>query len=337
MIGHRKDLLGLEELSADEITSILDTARTFREVLGRPIPKVPSLRGLTAANLFYEASTRTRLSFELAEKRLSADTVSFQTSGSSVSKGETLRDTARNIEAMGIHLVVIRHQASGAPHYLARHLEAGVINAGDGTHEHPTQGLLDIYTMREKRGRIQGLRVAILGDVMHSRVARSNIWGLTKLGASVTIAGPPTMMPAEVERFGITVAKSVDEAIEGADVVNILRIQLERQRGSLYPSLREYARVYGVTSERLRRARPDVTVMHPGPMNRGVEIAQDVADGAHSVILEQVTNGVAVRMAVLYLLAGREASGESGSDASNSTPNVEEKPSHGEATLSPRR
>ena len=338
MIGHRKDLLGLEDLSAEEITSILDTARTFREVLNRPIPKVPSLRGLTAANLFYEASTRTRLSFELAEKRLSADTVSFQTSGSSVSKGETLRDTARNIEAMGIHLVVIRHQASGAPHYLARHLEAGVINAGDGTHEHPTQGLLDIYTMREKRGRIQGLRVAILGDVMHSRVARSNIWGLTKLGASVTIAGPPTMMPAEVERFGVTVAKSVDEAIEGADVVNILRIQLERQRGSLYPSLREYARVYGVTAERLRRAKADVTVMHPGPMNRGVEIAQDVADGVHSVILEQVTNGVAVRMAVLYLLAGRESAGEgSGSDQTNATPNVEEKPSHGEATLSPRR
>jgi aspartate carbamoyltransferase catalytic subunit len=337
MIGHRKDLLGLEDLSAEEITSILDTGRTFREVLDRPIPKVPSLRGLTAANLFYEASTRTRLSFELAEKRLSADTVSFQTSGSSVSKGETLRDTARNIEAMGIHLVVIRHQASGAPHYLARHLEAGVINAGDGTHEHPTQGLLDIYTMREKRGRIRGLRVAILGDVMHSRVARSNIWGLTKLGASVVIAGPPTMMPAEVERFGVTVAKSVDEAIEGADVVNILRIQLERQRGSLYPSLREYARVYGVTSERLRRAKADVTVMHPGPMNRGVEIAQDVADGAHSVILEQVTNGVAVRMAVLYLLAGREAAGEGGSETASSTPNVEEKPSHGEATLSPRR
>ena len=333
MIGGKKDLLGLEELSAQDIIGILDTARTFREVLDRPIPKVPPLRGMTAANLFFEASTRTRLSFELAEKRLSADTVNFQTSGSSVSKGETLRDTARNIEAMGIHLVVVRHQSSGAPHYLARHLQAGVINAGDGTHEHPTQGLLDIYTMREQRGRIQGLKVAIIGDVTHSRVARSNIWGLTKLGAEVTIAGPPTMMPAEVERFGVRVAKSVDEAIEGSDVVNILRIQLERQRGSLYPSLREYARVYGVTQERLRRARPDVTVMHPGPMNRGVEIAQDVADGEHSVILQQVTNGVAVRMAVLYLLAGRNEAPE----AMPETPTVEATRSHDEPTLSPRR
>ena len=333
MIGGKKDLLGLEDLNAQEIVGILDTARTFREVLDRPIPKVPPLRGMTAANLFFENSTRTRLSFELAEKRLSADTVNFQTSGSSVSKGETLRDTARNIEAMGIHLVVVRHQASGAPHYLARHLEAGVINAGDGTHEHPTQGLLDIYTMREQRGRIAGLKVAIIGDVMHSRVARSNIWGLIKLGAEVTIAGPPTMMPAEVERFGVRVAKSVDEAIEGSDVVNILRIQLERQRGSLYSSLREYARVYGVTQERLRRARPDVTVMHPGPMNRGVEIAQDVADGEHSVILQQVTNGVAVRMAVLYLLAGRNEAPE----APTETPTVEATKSHDEPTLSPRR
>jgi len=334
MIGGKKDLLGLEDLSAQEITGILDTSRTFREVLDRPIPKVPPLRGMTAANLFFENSTRTRLSFELAEKRLSADTVNFQTSGSSVSKGETLRDTARNIEAMGIHLVVVRHQASGAPHYLARHLDAGVINAGDGTHEHPTQGLLDIYTMREQRGRIAGLKVAIIGDVMHSRVARSNIWGLTKLGAEVTIAGPPTMMPAEVERFGVRVAKSVDEAIEGSDVVNILRIQLERQRGSLYPSLREYARVYGVTRERLRRARPDVTVMHPGPMNRGVEIAQDVADGEHSVILQQVTNGVAVRMAVLYLLSRRDTQGDA---AESETPSVEAVKNHDEPTLSPRR
>jgi aspartate carbamoyltransferase catalytic subunit len=333
MIGNRKDLLGLEDLSADEIVSILDTARTFREVLDRPIPKVPSLRGLTAANLFFEASTRTRLSFELAEKRLSADTVNFQTSGSSVSKGESLKDTARNIEAMGIHLVVIRHQASGAPHYLARNLDAGVINAGDGTHEHPTQGLLDIFTIRERRGKIQGLKVAILGDIMHSRVARSNIWGLTKLGASVTIAGPPTMMPFEVERFGVKVAKSVDEAIEGADVVNILRIQLERQRSTLYSTLREYARVYGVTSERLKRAKPDVTVMHPGPMNRGVEIAQDVADGKNSVILEQVTNGVAVRMAVLYLLAGHKAAGE----AAPETPATETPKAHGEPSLHPRR
>ncbi len=333
MIGTRKDLLGLEDLSADEIVSILDTARTFREVLDRPIPKVPSLRGLTAANLFFEASTRTRLSFELAEKRLSADTVNFQTSGSSVSKGETLKDTARNIEAMGIHLVVIRHQASGAPHYLARNLNASVINAGDGTHEHPTQGLLDIFTIRERRGKIAGLRVAIIGDIMHSRVARSNIWGLTKLGASVTVAGPPTMMPLQVERFGVKVAGSVDEAIEGADVVNILRIQLERQRSPLYSSLREYARVYGVTSQRLLRAKPDVTVMHPGPMNRGVEIAQDVADGKHSVILEQVTNGVAVRMAVLYLLAGHKAPEESVPE----TTTMETKKAHGEPSLHPRR
>lgn len=333
MIGQRKDLVGLEDLSAEEITSILDTARTFRDVLDRPIPKVPSLRGLTAANLFFEASTRTRLSFELAEKRLSADTVNFQSSGSSVSKGETLKDTARNIEAMGIHLVVIRHEAPGAPHFLARNLDAGVINAGDGTHEHPTQGLLDIFTMRERRGRVAGLRVAIIGDVAHSRVARSNIWGLTKLGASVTIAGPPTMIPAEVERFGVTVSKSVEEAIEGADVVNILRIQLERQRSTLYSSLREYARVYGVTSERLRRAKPDVTVMHPGPMNRGVEIAQDVADGEHSVILEQVTNGIAVRMAVLYLLAGHKAPGEPAAE----TPSTETKQTHGEPSLPPRR
>jgi aspartate carbamoyltransferase catalytic subunit len=333
MIGNRKDLLGLEELKAEEIVSVLDTARHMREVLDRPIPKVPSLRGLTAANLFFEASTRTRLSFELAEKRLSADTVNFQTSGSSVSKGETLRDTAANIEAMGIHVVVIRHQASGAPHYLAKVLDAGVINAGDGTHEHPTQGLLDIYTMREHKGRVDGLRVAILGDILHSRVARSNIWGLTKLGAKVTIAGPATMMPAEVEKFGVTVAKSVDEAIEGADVVNILRIQLERQRAGLYPSLKEYSRVYGVTRERLRRAKPDVLVMHPGPMNRGVEIAQDVADGEHAVILEQVTNGVAVRMAVLYLLAGQKAAPETTTE----TPNLEASKRHDEPTLSPRR
>jgi len=333
MIGQRKDLLGLEDLTADEILSILDTARTFREVLDRPIPKVPSLRGITAANLFYEPSTRTRLSFELAEKRLSADTVSFQTAGSSVSKGETLKDTARNIEAMGIHLVIVRHHASGAPHYLARNLNAGVINAGDGTHEHPTQGLLDIYTMREHKARVTGLRVAIVGDILHSRVARSDIWGLKKLGAEVVVAGPTTMMPVEVERFGVTVAKSVDEALEGADVVNILRVQLERQSSTLYSTLREYARVYGITLERLRRARPDVLVMHPGPMNRGVEIAPEVADGEHSVILEQVTNGVAVRMAVLYLLAGQKDAPGASAEATLS----EGKRPHGRSTLSPRR
>jgi len=326
-------LLSIADLDRREIVELLDLTDSFVEVSERAIPKVPALRGKTVVSLFYEDSTRTRLSFELAEKRLSADTVNFQTSGSSVSKGETLKDTARNIEAMGIHLVVIRHQASGAPHYLAKVLKAGVINAGDGTHEHPTQGLLDIFTMREHKKRIEGLRVAILGDILHSRVARSNIWGLIKLGAKVTIAGPSTMMPAEVERFGVTVAKSVDEAIEGADVVNILRIQLERQRAGLYPSLKEYSRVHGVTRERLRRAKPDVLVMHPGPMNRGVEIAQDVADGENAVILEQVTNGVAVRMAVLYLLAGQEAAGETATE----TPNVEAAKSHDEPTLSPRR
>jgi aspartate carbamoyltransferase catalytic subunit len=305
----------------------------MREINQRSIKKVPTLRGKLVANLFFESSTRTRFSFEVAERRLSADSIAFTASGSSVSKGETLLDTAKNLMAMAPDAIVIRHSRSGAPHLLARELPCAVINAGDGTHEHPTQGLLDIFTIRERRGRVAGLKVAIIGDIMHSRVARSNIWGLTKLGASVTIAGPPTMMPAEVERFGVTVAKSVEEAIEGADVVNILRIQLERQRGNLYPSLREYARVYGVTRERLRGARSDVTVMHPGPMNRGVEIAQDVADGEHSVILEQVTNGVAVRMAVLYLLAGRDTPAEVGAD----NPTVEEKKSHDEPTLSPRR
>ncbi|HEY7727750.1 MAG TPA: aspartate carbamoyltransferase catalytic subunit, partial [Candidatus Eisenbacteria bacterium] len=244
-----------------------------------------------------------------------------------------LKDTARNVEAMGIHLVVVRHPASGAPHYLARNLDAGVINAGDGTHEHPTQGLLDLYTMREHRGRVTGLRVAILGDIQHSRVARSNIWGLTKLGANVVVAGPPTMMPFEVERFGVTIAKSVDEALEGADVVNILRVQLERQRSALYSTLREYARVYGVTQERLRRAKPDVLVMHPGPMNRGIEIAQDVADGEHSVILKQVTNGVAVRMAVLYLLAGQKGAPKASAEATLR----EGTKRHGHSSLSSRR
>lgn len=304
----RKHLLGLEELTAKEIEVVLDTARSFKEVLERPIPKVPTLRGKTVANLFFEPSTRTRISFELAEKRLSADTVSFSAAGSSVSKGENLKDTARNIEAMQIDMIVIRHHASGAPHFLARSLSCSVINAGDGMHEHPTQGLLDMFTIREYKKRIEGLKVVIVGDIAHSRVARSNIWGLSKLGARVVVCGPWTLMPLEIEKLGVEVSSDIEDALEGADVVNVLRMQLERQKSSLFPTLREYAKCFGITRERLSVAKEDVLVMHPGPMNRGVEIAQDVADGPFSVILEQVTNGVAVRMAVLYLLSGLEAS-----------------------------
>jgi aspartate carbamoyltransferase catalytic subunit len=306
----RKDLLGLEDLSRKEIELILDTACSFQEVLERPIPKVPTLRGKTVANLFFEPSTRTRLSFELAEKRLSADTVSFSAAGSSLSKGESLKDTARNIEAMQIDMIVIRHQSSGAPHFLASCLDCSVINGGDGTHEHPTQGLLDILTILEHKGRIEGLKVVILGDISHSRVARSNIWGLSKLGAKVVLCGPSTLMPLEIERLGVEVTHDLDDALDGADVVNILRIQLERQKQSFLPTLREYARCFGITRQRLSVAKDDVLVLHPGPMNRGVEIAQDVADGPFSVILEQVTNGVAVRMAVLYLLSGVETSAQ---------------------------
>jgi aspartate carbamoyltransferase catalytic subunit len=302
MRDERKDLLDLESLTAAEITDILDTSRTMRQIIDRPIKKVPTLRGKTVANLFFEPSTRTRLSFELAEKRLSADSVNFSAAGSSVSKGETLRDTARNIEAMGVDIVVIRHASSGTPHFISRHVHASVINAGDGIHEHPTQGLLDVYTMREKLGDIKGIRVAIVGDIAHSRVARSNIWALTRLGASVVVCGPSTLMPQEIEAMGVEVSHVVEEALEGADVVNVLRIQKERLESNLLPSLREYAVRFSVTRDRLRRARPDVVVMHPGPMNRGVEIAQDVAEDERSVILEQVTNGVAVRMAVLYQL-----------------------------------
>jgi len=281
----RKDLLDLESLSATEITDLLDTARSMRAVIDRPIRKVPTLRGRTVANIFFEPSTRTRLSFELAEKRLSADSVNFAATGSSLSKGETLRDTVRNIEAMGVDFVVMRHGSSGAPHFVARHVRASVINAGDGTHEHPTQGLLDVYTIRERRGRIENLRVAIVGDVAHSRVARSNIWALTKLGASVIVCGPTTLLPLEIEAMGVEVTYRLDEALEGADVVNVLRIQKERLESNLLPSLREYAVQFGVTQERLRHARADVTIMHPGPMNRGIEIAQDVAEDERAVIL----------------------------------------------------
>ncbi len=299
-----KDLIGLAPLSADQIRLILDTAEPFKEVSERPIKKVPALRGKTIVNLFFEASTRTRISFEFAEKRLSADTVNVASTGSSVSKGETLVDTARNLEAMRIDMVVIRHGSSGAAKFLGDRIRSNVVNAGDGKHEHPTQGLLDILTLRDKFGKIEGLKVAICGDVLHSRVARSNIWGLTKLGAEVAVCGPATLLPRNVEELGVTVIPHIEDAIDWADALNILRLQLERMTAGFIPSLREYNRVFGVTRERLERAPRDLLILHPGPMNRGVEIDSDVADGPHSVILQQVTNGVAVRMAVLYLLAG---------------------------------
>lgn len=301
-----KHLLQLEGMKKDEINLILDTAETFKEVLERPIKKVPTLRGITVVNLFYEASTRTRISFELAEKRLSADTVSFSVAGSSVQKGETLKDTVRNIEAMKIDVVVIRHQASGAPHFLANCVNASVINAGDGAHEHPTQGLLDMFTLKEKYKKISGLKVVIVGDIRHSRVARSNIWGLKTMGAKVSVCGPDTLLPYEIEKMGVEVYDDLDEALLGADVVNILRLQLERQKSGFLPSLREYSKRFGISKERLSLLNENFTIMHPGPINRGVEITPEVADGPYSVILNQVTNGVAVRMAVLYLLYGGE-------------------------------
>jgi aspartate carbamoyltransferase catalytic subunit len=299
-----KDLTGLEYLTRDQIELILDTAEPFKEVSERPIKKVPALRGKTIVNLFFEASTRTRISFEFAEKRLSADTVNVGSSGSSVIKGETLVDTARNLEAMRIDMVVIRHGSSGAAQFLGQRIRSNVINAGDGKHEHPTQGLLDLLTLRDRFGRLDGLKVAICGDVLHSRVARSNIWGLTKVGAEVAVCGPLTLLPRNVHELGVTVLPRIEDAIQWADALNVLRLQLERMQSGFIPSLREYNRVFGVTNERLSRAPKDLVIMHPGPMNRGVEIDSDVADGAHSVILPQVTNGVAVRMAVLYLLAG---------------------------------
>ncbi|MBA3672450.1 MAG: aspartate carbamoyltransferase catalytic subunit [Gemmatimonadaceae bacterium] len=299
-----KDLLGLESLSADQIRLILDTAEPFKEISERAIKKVPTLRGATVVNLFFEASTRTRVSFEFAEKRMSADTVSIASSGSSVSKGETLVDTARNLEAMRIDMVVIRHGASGAARFLAERIESTVINAGDGTHEHPTQGLLDMLTLRDHFKTLEGIRVCICGDVLHSRVARSNIWGLQKMGAEVAVCGPRSLLPNAIDDFGVTVIDRIEDAIQWADALNVLRLQLERMEGGYIPSLREYNRVFGVSSERLARAPKDLLILHPGPMNRGVEIDSDVADGPHSVILNQVTNGVAVRMAVLYLLAG---------------------------------
>lgn len=301
MTWTRKHLLDLESLSADEIRLVLDTAEALKDVSTRSIKKVPSLRGRVVVNLFFEDSTRTRTSFTLAAQRLSADVIEFSAKGSSVAKGESLQDTARTIEAMGVDLIVCRHSASGAPHLLSRCVQACVINAGDGRHEHPTQGLLDIFTIRQLKGRIEGLKVAIVGDVANSRVARSNLWGLRKLGAEVTFIGPTTLVPRTFEKFGARVCHDIDAVIGEFDVINMLRIQMERIASNVFPSVDEYARLFGLNTERLRRAKPDVLVMHPGPMNRGIEISTDVADGAHSAILQQVTNGLAVRMAVLFL------------------------------------
>jgi aspartate carbamoyltransferase catalytic subunit len=301
-----RHLLGITELEPGEIELILETAVAMKEIGTRPIKKVPTMRGRTVINLFMEASTRTRMSFELAEKRLSADTLGMTTAGSSVSKGETLGDTARTLEAMAPDMIVLRHPSSGAPHQLARTCRASIINAGDGMHEHPTQALLDAFTMLERKGRLSGLRVAIVGDLAHSRVLRSNALLLVKMGADVRVCGPATLVPPGLDRLGVRVFRSVDAAIEGADVVMMLRVQYERMHGLFLPSVREYFNEFGLTPSRLERAAPDVIVMHPGPMNRGVEIDSEVADGPWSVILDQVANGVAVRMAVLYLLAGGE-------------------------------
>jgi aspartate carbamoyltransferase catalytic subunit len=299
-----KDLIGLEPLAREQILTVLDTSESFKDVSERKIKKVPVLRGKTIVNLFFEASTRTRVSFEFAQKRLSADTVNISAAGSSVVKGETLVDTARNLEAMRIDMVVMRHGSSGAAKFLAERIPSSVINAGDGRHEHPTQGLLDMLTIRDHLGRIEGLKVCIVGDVLHSRVARSNIFGLLKLGAEVAICGPKTLLPVRVEELGVKVFNRVEPALEWADVINVLRLQLERMKGGFIPSLREYNRFFGITEARLAAVPQDILVLHPGPMNRGVEIDSAVADGPQQVILKQVTNGVAVRMAVLYLLAG---------------------------------
>jgi aspartate carbamoyltransferase catalytic subunit len=303
-----RHLLGIAGLEADEITLILDTAVAMKEIGGRAIKKVPTLRGRTVVNLFFEPSTRTRTSFEIAEKRLSADTLSIATATSSVTKGESLLDTVRNIEAMSPDMIVMRHASSGAPHLLARMCQSTIINAGDGMHEHPTQALLDAFTIREHKGRLDGLKVAIVGDLLHSRVLRSNVLLLNTMGATVWACGPATLFPASFDRFGVHATTSLDEAVDGAHVVMMLRIQHERMHGHYIPSVREYFTLFGLTPERMRRAAPDAIVMHPGPMNRGVEIDSAVADGPYSVILEQVSNGVAVRMAVLYLLSGRDGS-----------------------------
>ncbi|GMU20714.1 MAG: aspartate carbamoyltransferase [Phycisphaerae bacterium] len=298
----RRHLLGLEELSAEELNLILRTAESFQEVSTRSVKKVPALRGRVVVNLFFEDSTRTRMSFTLAAQRLSADVLEFNAAKSSVSKGESLRDTVRNIEAMGVDTFVIRHSAAGAPHYITRCTDRHVVNAGDGQHEHPTQGLIDIFTIKERKGRIEGLNVAIVGDIAHSRVARSNFWGLTKLGAKVTFVGPTTLVPRAFESMGARISHDLDAVLEEADVVNMLRVQHERISSQVFPSIQEYVRLFGLTGERLKRAKPDVLIMHPGPINRGVELASDVADGPNSSILRQVSNGLAIRMAVLFLI-----------------------------------
>src|SRR5216110_1866242 len=304
MSWHRKHLLDIESLTAEEIVTVLDTARAFKAVGERAIKKVPALRGKTVVNLFVEPSTRTRISFELSEQRLSADIINFTAEASSLKKGESLKDTARNLEALNADFIVMRHSASGAPHFLARVVNASVINAGDGAHEHPTQAQLDLFTIREKKGRIEGLNVTILGDVLYSRVARSNIWALTKLGAKVTLCGPSTLVPRVFEQMGCRVTYDVEDAIREADIINLLRIQHERQRKTMFPSISEYATLFGLNRSRFERCKPDVLIMHPGPINRGVEIDSEIADCGRSVILEQVTNGLAVRMAVLFLVNG---------------------------------
>jgi aspartate carbamoyltransferase catalytic subunit len=304
MSWNKKDLLDIESLTAEEIVTVLDTARAFKAVGERAIKKVPALRGKTVVNLFVEPSTRTRISFELAEQRLSADIINFSAEASSFKKGETLKDTALNLQALNADFIVIRHSASGAPHFLSRVLDARIINAGDGAHEHPTQALLDVFTIRERKGKIDGLNVTILGDILYSRVARSNIWALTKLGAKVTLCGPSTLVPKTFEQMGCRVTYSVDEALRDADIIHLLRIQHERQRKMMFPGIGEYTQLYGLNKARLAQTKPDALIMHPGPINRGVEIDSEIADCKRSLILEQVTNGLAVRMAVLFLLNG---------------------------------
>jgi len=304
MTWNRRHLLDIESLNAEEITIVLDTAKMFKAVGERAIKKVPALRGKTVVNLFIEPSTRTRISFELAALRLTADVINFTAEASSLKKGETLKDTARNLEALNADIIIIRHSAAGAAHFLSRFLNASVINAGDGAHEHPTQALLDTFTIREKKGRVEGLNVTILGDILYSRVARSNIWALTKLGAKVTLCGPATLVPRVFEQMGCRVTYNVDDAVADADIINLLRIQHERQRKTMFPSINEYTNLFGLNKNRLAKTRPDVLIMHPGPINRGVEIDSEIADCGRSVILEQVTNGLAVRMAVLFLVNG---------------------------------
>ena len=305
-IWRKRNLLGIQDLSVAEIEQVLETAGSMKEISQRSIKKVPTLRGKTVVNLFFESSTRTRTSFEIAAKRLSADAINLTASTSSLTKGESLIDTARTIESMAPDVIVVRHGVAGVPHLLARLVRCSIINAGDGMNEHPTQALLDLMTVREKKGEIKGLKVAIMGDVVHSRVARSNIWGFTRMGAEVRVAGPRTMLPLEIERLGVQVFDRIETAMEGVDVIMMLRLQLERQQGAFFPSTREYARFFGLDLQKLRYAKSDVMIMHPGPINRGIEIATEVADGPYSVILEQVSNGVAIRMALLYLLTGQE-------------------------------